>query len=57
MGSRPFDGKRHQAEMVALLGKRDSRFSEGAQRLLLLEWFPALLAFGAARFSRITATS
>lgn len=47
MGRRAFDGKRHEAEMIALLGEADWRFSKRTDTLALLGCLPLLLAIGA----------
>jgi hypothetical protein len=51
MGRRPFDGRRHEAEMVALLGEADWRFSHRTNWLALLGCFPLLLAMGSLLFA------
>jgi len=46
MGRRPFDGRRHQREMVALVGEADWTFAERTNWLSLLGCLPAILALG-----------
>ncbi|HEY6555429.1 MAG TPA: hypothetical protein VI669_18880 [Vicinamibacteria bacterium] len=51
MGRRPFDGRRHGAEMVTLLGEADWRFSQRTNWLGLLGCLPLLLALGSLLFA------
>ena len=46
MGRRPFDGRRHEREMLALVGDADWRFSKRTTWLGLLGCLPTILALG-----------
>lgn len=46
MGRRPFDGRRHEQEMVALVGEADWKFSVRTNWLSLLGCLPTILALG-----------
>jgi hypothetical protein len=46
MERRPFDGSRHEKEMVALVGEADYRFSKRTTWLALLGCIPTILALG-----------
>lgn len=46
MGRRAFDGRRHEQEMVALIGDADWRFSKRTNWLSFLGCLPTVLALG-----------
>lgn len=46
MGRRPFDGRRHEQEMVALLGDADWSFSKRTNWLSFLGCIPTILVLG-----------